>query len=129
MSYSEKALRVAEAIRMATGYLPDEQAETVTILFQKWTSGTTYAIGDRRQYDGLLYRCVQAHTSQEGWEPPNVPALWARTSVDEWPEWIQPTGVHDAYAIGDKVSHNDKHWVSTADANIWEPGIYGWEEV
>ena len=115
-------------IDVAVDYLNDDQAESVTALFEQWESGTAYAVGDRRQYDGLLYRCVQAHTSQDGWEPPNVPALWVRTSTEEWPEWIQPTGAHDAYNQGDKVSHNDKHWISDVDSNIWEPGVYGWSE-
>ena len=53
-------------------------------------------------------------------------ALWTRISVDEYPEWVQPTGTHDAYAHGDKVSHSDKHWTSDVDSNVWEPGVYGW---
>lgn len=113
---------------VAISYLDDEQAESVTDLFPLWASGVSYEVGDRRQYDGLLYRCVQAHTSQDDWTPPDVPALWVRTSTEEWPEWIQPTGAHDAYSAGDKVSHNGKHWISDVDANIWEPGIYGWSE-
>lgn len=36
---------------------------------------------------------------------------------------------HDAYAQGDKVSHNGKHWTSKVDNNVWEPGVYGWTEV
>lgn len=128
MSYTENARRKARSIELATSYLDDEQAETVTILFPLWESGVDYAVGDRRQYNELLYRCVQAHTSQDGWEPPVVPALWTRTSTEEWPEWIQPTGAQDAYAAGDKVSHNDKHWISDVDGNVWEPGVYGWTE-
>lgn len=42
-------------------------------------------------------------------------------------EWVQPTGAHDAYALGAVVSHNGKVWVSTVDSNVWEPGGYGWE--
>ncbi|MFJ5706442.1 carbohydrate-binding protein [Streptomyces sp. NPDC093105] len=41
-----------------------------------WTAGRTYAAGDRVTYGGLGYACLQAHTAQAGWEPPNVPALW-----------------------------------------------------
>lgn len=115
-------------VNVAIGYLDDVQAESVTALFDDWQSGIAYAVGDRRQYDGLLYRCVQAHTSQADWTPPAVPALWVRTSTEEWPEWVQPTGAQDAYAKGDKVSHNDKRWTSDVDANVWEPGVYGWTE-
>ena len=113
---------------VAISYLDDEQAESVTDLFPAWASGVPYAVGDRRTFEGLLYRCVQAHTSQDDWTPPAVPALWVRTSTEEWPEWIQPTGAHDAYNKGDKVSHNGKHWISDVDANVWEPGVAFWTE-
>lgn len=128
MSYTENARRMADSITLATSYLDDEQAESVTILFPLWETDTQYVVGDRRQYDGLLYRCVQAHTSQADWTPPDVPALWVRTSTEEWPEWIQPTGAHDAYDKGAKVSHNGKHWINDVDGNVWEPGVYGWTE-
>lgn len=128
MSYIENARQLRQRIDTATTYLSDDQAETVTELFPLWEANTAYAIGDRRRYEDLLYRCVQAHTSQVGWEPPIVPALWVRTSTEEWPEWIQPTGAHDAYNKGDKVTHNGKHWVNDIDANVYEPGIYGWTQ-
>ena len=115
-------------VDVALDYLDDGEAETVTMLFEEWQTDTAYAVGDRRQYEGLLYRCVQAHTSQDNWTPPAVPALWARTSTEEWPEWVQPTGAQDAYNAGDKVSHNGSHWISDVDANVWEPGVYGWTE-
>ena len=88
-------------------------------------------VGQLRQYGGKLYRCVQAHTSQTGWEPPNAASLWSITSdpAEEWPEWSQPLGAHDAYNTGDKVAHNGKHWTSDLDGNVWEPGVYGWTEV
>jgi protocatechuate 3,4-dioxygenase beta subunit len=43
-----------------------------------WAAGRPYAAGDRVTYDGDAYRCLQAHTSTAGWEPPRVPALWRR---------------------------------------------------
>lgn len=117
-----------ESISKAVTSLEDDMAEEVTGLFPFWATETPYDVGDRRQYNGLLYRCVQAHTSQADWTPDVVPALWVRTSTEEWPEWIQPTGAHDAYNQGDKVSHNEKHWISDIDANVYEPGVYGWTE-
>ena len=109
--------------------LPDADALEVTDLFIPWRAETEYAVGDRVQYDGLLYACVQGHTSQSNWTPDAVPALWKKVTVEEWPEWVQPTGVQDAYALGDKVTHNNKRWVSDYDNNVWEPGVYGWSEV
>ena len=41
-----------------------------------WAAGTAYRAGDAVTYGGLGYVCLQAHTAQAGWEPPNVPALW-----------------------------------------------------
>lgn len=110
--------------------LTDEQAEQVPQAFPAWAAGKSYKVGDRVRYDGKLYRCVQAHDAIEGYEPPNTPALWVRTAPEgEVPEWVQPTGAHDAYNEGDKVTHNGKTWVSTMDANVYEPGVYGWSEV
>lgn len=129
MSYTANAQKMANSIILATSYLDDEQAETVTNLFPIWESGVEYIVGDRRQYNELLYRCVQSHTSQDDWTPDITPALWVRTSTEEWPEWVQPQGAHDAYNSGDKVSHLGKHWISIVDANIWEPSVYGWNEV
>lgn len=129
-------LEQAKAIRAATqtlaAYAPDDAALAApAVLFDEWSaSSVSYAKGDIRQYNGLLYRCAQPHTSQSDYMPSKAVSLWTRISdpTQEWPEWIQPTGAHDAYANGAKVSHNGKHWVSTADANVWEPGVYGWEE-
>ncbi|MBR2683640.1 MAG: hypothetical protein IKE22_10300 [Atopobiaceae bacterium] len=125
---------VDNPLDLVTPLLTDEQAETVPNAYPEWAADTTYKVGDRKRYDGKLWRCVQAHTSQTGWGPPSVPALWVRTSHDgEIPDWVQPTGAHDAYALGDKVRHVGKVWESLIDANVWEPGAIGtetlWREV
>ena len=129
MSYTSNALIMREKLNLATSYLTDEQAELVTILFENWLPNVVYELNERRQYNNLLYKCVQAHTSQIGWEPPNVPALWVRTSIEEWPEWVQPTGAQNAYNTGDKVTYNGEHWICAIDGNVWEPGVYGWNLV
>lgn len=108
--------------------LDDEAALNVQTLFPAWAIGTEYAVGDRVQDAGYLYKCVQAHTSQADWAPSVTPALWTRVSLDEWPEWVQPLGAQDAYRLNSKVSHNNKHWTSDIDYNTYEPGVYGWTE-
>lgn len=99
-------------------------------LFAEWAFPVAYTVGQIRRYQGTLYKCVQAHTSQADWTPTAASSLWSKINdpAEEWPEWSQPVGAHDAYSKGAKVSHNSKHWVSTADANVWEPGVYGWKE-
>lgn len=49
-------------------------------------------------------------------------------TLNEWPEWVQPVGAQDAYNTGAQVSYNNLHWISTVDNNVWEPGVYGWEQ-
>ena len=44
-------------------------------------------------------------------------------------EWVQPSGAHDAYPVGAKVFYNDKYWINTSPANIYAPGVYGWDEI
>ncbi|PDO10656.1 MAG: hypothetical protein BLM47_06065 [Candidatus Reconcilbacillus cellulovorans] len=43
-----------------------------------WAAGRAYQVNDQVTYGGVIYICIQAHTSQPRWEPPNVPALWSR---------------------------------------------------
>lgn len=54
---------------------------------------------------------------------PEVPA-------DEWPEYKQPTGPHDAYHVGDKITYNGKHYTCIYDCCVWTPAAYplGWKE-
>ena len=67
--------------------------------------------------------------SQADWTPDKTPALWTVVSLDEWPEWVQPTGAQDAYALNAKVSHKGDHWTSDYDNNTWEPSVFGWSKV
>ena len=123
-----RAKQLRELIVKAAISLSDEDALEGIELFPAWESGKAYAVGDRIRYIDTLYKCVQAHTSQDDWTPDITPALWTEVSIDEWPEWKQPQGAHNAYRIGAKVSHNDKHWINEMDYNIYEPGVAGWIE-
>lgn len=99
-------------------------------LFAEWAYPVVYKEGNIRRYHGVLYKCVQNHTSQADWTPDVSASLWSLTAdpAEEWPAWSQPVGAHDAYAEGDKVTHNNIKWVSTTNNNVWEPGTYGWTE-
>lgn len=129
MSYTEQARAMRPLIVEAAQSYDDEIALTVPYMYESWKTDTTYSIGDRVRYEETLYKCIQAHTSQTSWTPNITPALWTRVTVEEWPEWVQPTGSTDAYMINDKVSHNEMHYISIVDYNIWEPGVYGWDKV
>ena len=122
-----KAKLLRNLIEQLAITLDDATALTGIELFPTWGL-ISYSIGDRVQYNGTLYKCIQAHTAQSDWTPDATPALWVVVTVEEWPEWVQPTGAQDAYAKDLKVTHNGKKWISSYDANVWEPGVYGWEE-
>lgn len=109
--------------------LSDDKLAAVTAVYPKWQSGTAVSVGQVVQYDSTLYRCVQAHTTQDDWTPPTVPALWAlvRQPTPTGPAaWVQPTGSSDAYGIGDRVTFEGQTWESTAANNVWSPGVFGW---
>ena len=118
-----------QRIEEAAVSLPDADALTAPEMFPHWKPDIQVTVDERYYYAPKLYRVVQSHTTQDGWEPDKTPALWTEVSVDEWPEWKQPTGAQDAYRIGDKVSYQEKHWINTVDYNVYAPGVYGWDEV
>ena len=130
MSYYTNAVKLRAAMNKAGTMLTDEQALTVPIIFPAWHGDSiSYAVGDRVMYGGVLYKCLQAHTSQTAWNPADAPSLWAKVLIptpSEIPEWEQPSSTNP-YAKGDKVRHNGKIWISTVDNNIWEPGAVGTE--
>ena len=118
--------------------LTDEQALQVPLMFPKWQADKEYVVGDRVLYLGVLYKVLQAHTSQAGWEPDITPSLFAKNLIvkDEngeqvdIPEWEQPDSTNP-YMSGDKVRFEGKVYQSLIDNNVWSPSDYpqGWEEV
>ena len=125
-----KLYQLREIIEKASVNLSDEDALSAVELFPSWESGKAYEANARVLYDGKLYKVNQSHTSQEDWTPEATPALFSEVAMpNEIPEWKQPQGAHDAYHIGDKVTHNGKTWVCTSDVNVYEPGVFGWDEV
>lgn len=114
--------------------------ENVLGIFADWAVGVAYKTGNRLIYNKSLYKVLQDHTSQSDWTPDKTPSLYVKVigatatddgevTVEEYPEWVQPTGATDAYAKGAKVSHNDKHYISAVENNVYEPGVAGWTEV
>lgn len=130
MTYTERARALRPYIEKASISLTDEDALQAVELFPQWVVDHAYAVDERLQYNGVLYRVVQAHTSQADWTPDITPALFVVVSLDEWPEFIQPTGAHDAYNKGDKVTFEGKHYISLIDGNVYSPAAYpaGWQE-
>lgn len=128
----QQLLKAKHNIHLAAASLDDSAALETPELFAPWAPGVAYLVSERIRYNGTLYRCEQAHTSQEGWEPPVTPALWTKVAEPGTiPVWRQPTGAQDAYRLGEKVHYPDEDgpvWTSTIDYNTYQPGVYGWEQ-
>lgn len=129
-SYLEAAKVVRAAMDAAAAALTDEQALKAAAIYPAWSAEDTYDAGERVRFGGALYKCLQGHTAQADWTPAAAPSLWAKVLTSDTGEplpWEQPDSTNP-YMKGDKVTHGGKTWVSTLDNNVWEPGVYGWEE-
>lgn len=191
----ERARELRRTIEgLAEEHLTDTEGLENVELFPWYEVGVDYAVGDRFQYNGELYKVLQAHTSQQSWVPGigteslyvKVDEIHAGTAEDPIPyngnmeltenlyytqdgvlyrctrstgtavynalselvgiyvevvtsepeeptgeevaEWVQPDSTNP-YMTGDRVLHNGSTWESTVDNNVWEPGVYGWEQV
>ena len=114
------------------GTLDDITVAEHSSLFPTWDESWTGKAGTILMDEGELYRSIHDVTNTaQNTKPSETPSMWTRIGdpTEEYPEWIQPIGAHDAYSAGAKVSHKEKKWTSDLDGNIWEPGVYGWTEV
>lgn len=128
--YLEAAKVIRAAMDAAAAALTDDEALKAAALYPAWSAQDTYDAGERVRFDGTLYKCLQPHAAQPDWTPTAAPSLWAKVLVSDTGEplpWEQPESTNP-YMKGDKVTHGGRTWVSTIDNNVWEPGVYGWEE-
>ncbi len=95
---------------------------------ESWRAGVRARAGQKALFGGKTYVAILEHITQDSWTPEAAAALW-KEEREAFSPWVQPMGSHDAYASGDRVSHLNKRWESLVDANVWEPGVYGWKEI
>lgn len=124
----ELARKFRKFIEQMSENATDEEALDNILAFPKWEVGKEYVKDERIRYENVLYKVLQSHTSQADWTPNIAVSLYVKVSIEEYPDWVQPQGAHDAYNKGDKVTHLEKHWESEIDANVYEPSVYGWTE-
>ena len=131
MTFVELALKLRPIIEKAMQGLDVEDALQAVSLYPKWEPGVQYEFGHRVRYNDVLYSVTLPHTSQADWTPDVAVAMFAQVLIpneNEIADWVQP-GSTNPYALGDKVRHNGKIWVSDYANNVWEPGVFGWHEV
>lgn len=117
----EQAKKLRAFLEQMSANATDEQALDNILAYPKWAVGKEYTKDERVRYEDVLYKVLQNHTSQSDWTPDVAVSLYVEVSIEEWSEWKQPQGAHDAYNKGDRCSHLGRHWVSLIDANVYEP--------
>ena len=90
----------------------DNTALRMVAYYPEWAADTAYPAGHKAQHGGKLWRCVQAHTSQAGWEPENVASLW--TEICE---------THDG-TIDDPIPYNGNMALESGKYYIQDYVIY-----
>lgn len=120
--------------RVILDYASDEDAYVMRYLYPEWLGdGLTYKANDRLMYNNKFYKVLQDHTSQSDWTPDTASSLYVEIAdpSNEYSEFKQPTGSHDAYTKGSKVTFEGKHYISLIDANVYSPTAYpaGWNLV
>ena len=127
------AARTSIVDKVIADALDDATISKLVDLFPPWKVGIDVEPPEVYAWNGTLVECIQPHTTQADWSPDVAESLWKIHRTAEPQAWVQPTGEHDAYKMGDLALHNGKTWqVTGVDANgnnVWEPGVYGWTEV
>jgi hypothetical protein len=107
----------------------EEQYNNMLAAYPVFAPDTLYEAGDIFAYEGSLYYVIKIHTSSSdpNWAPDKEKSLYRLTFPENViAEWVQPTGAHDAYNIGDRVLWNGQIYESTINANVWAPNVTGW---
>jgi hypothetical protein len=113
-------------------HLTADEYSAIIEVYPAWSSdGVQYVIhASIVRHNGQLWECAQSHPSQVDREPGVALSLWILTAPPGViAAWVQPTGGHDAYDTGDLVTHDGYIWRSNIDANVWEPGSTGAENL
>jgi hypothetical protein len=90
----------------------------------------SYSLDALVKHNGFIWKSL---LDNNVWEP--GVSNWRKavivppSGVPPLPDWVQPTGAVDSYPIDAEVRHNGKNWKSLYDNNVWEPGVFGWEEI
>ena len=129
---------ILKTITLAKDLSQDQKAE-ILARYEDYKTDKTYQEGDKFTYNSKIYEVIQAHTSQTTWIPSETPALYKEfldvkiqdergNESQVIAEFKQPTGAHDAYNKGDKVSFEGKIYESKIDSNTFSPSSFpdGW---
>lgn len=122
--------------------LSDDQKEEILSRYEEYQDNKEYEEGDKFTYQGKIYEVIQEHRSQADWIPSSTPALYKEflsvkikdeegNESEVVAEFKKPTGAHDAYKKGDKVSFEGAIYESLIDNNAYSPFEHqqGWKKI
>ena len=130
-----RARQLRNVLSNAMQSVSDEIAVANPNMYPEWEIGRTFTnddIGFKFRYNGVLYKVLQGHTTNEAYPPDEAISLYAEVLAgqDETDigEWVQPDSTNP-YMKGNRAYHNGKLWELDMDYNVFEPGVAGWHEV
>lgn len=135
MNRLQAAEQMRKAIQLYIAALDEDDALMVATVYPEWAANVKYKnkewvkYGQNTMGDPILYQILSDHTSQAQY-PPDVDNTHYKKvgeTADGTPKWVQPVGAVDAYDKGNIVDYNGVKYISTIDANVWAPDVYGWE--
>lgn len=135
MNRLQAAEQMRKAIQLYIAAFDEDDALMVATVYPEWAANVKYKnkewvkYGQNTMGDPILYQILSDHTSQAQY-PPDVDNTHYKKvgeTADGTPKWVQPVGAVDAYDKGDIVDYNGVKYISTIDANVWAPDVYGWE--
>lgn len=135
MNRMQAAEQMRKALQLYVAALSEDDALMVATVYPEWAANVKYKSKEWVKYgendlgDPVLYQVLQDHTSQAQYTPDTATSLYKKVgeTADGTPKWVQPCGATDAYNKGDIVDYNGVKYISTVDANVWAPDVYGWE--
>ena len=135
MNRMQAAEQMRKALQLYIAALSEDDALMVATVYPEWAANVKYKnkewvkYGENDLGDPVLYQVLQDHTSQAQYTPDTATSLYKKVgeTADGTPKWVQPCGATDAYNKGDIVDYNGVKYISTVDANVWAPDVYGWE--
>jgi hypothetical protein len=130
--WTEGAKKVRAGMNAAGAVLTDEEALAAKAIYSLWTAGEAVAVGDKRREGDKLYKALQAHTTQAGWEPSAAAALWVEIAAPgEYREIKANMLSTEAFALNEIGWWQTKTalYKSLIAANVYTPASYpaGWE--
>lgn len=109
----EQAEAMINAIKLMREQATDEQAVAATAVYPFWKTGTAYTVNERVQHNSVLYKCAQAHTSQDNWTPDATPAMWVAISLDPG------TVTQPITAVRGMEYEQDKYYLDPEDEKVY----------